>query len=207
MGIENFIAFLVATVLFVLTPGIETVFLINKSISQGRRSGIYTSFGLNTGALVHTLFGALGLSIMVAKSAIFFALIKYLGAAYLIYLGVAKVMSKKGLIADTNEEQKKDSAKSSFTSGFVTNILNPKVALFFIAFFPQFISPAEIENPVPFIVLGVIYATMTTVWYLVLTSFAGSFSTKIKENEKIGVRLNKVSGAIFVLMGLQIAFM
>ncbi|RLJ97786.1 LysE family translocator [Tenacibaculum discolor] len=207
MGIENFIAFLVATVLFVLTPGIETVFLINKSISQGRRSGIYTSFGLNTGALVHTLFGALGLSIMVAKSAIFFALIKYLGAAYLIYLGVAKVMSKKGLIADTNEEQKKDSAKSSFTSGFVTNILNPKVALFFIAFFPQFISPTEIENPVPFIVLGVIYATMTTVWYLVLTSFAGSFSTKIKENEKIGVRLNKVSGAIFVLMGLQIAFM
>ncbi|NVK09495.1 MAG: LysE family translocator [Tenacibaculum sp.] len=207
MGIENFIAFLVATVLFVLTPGIETVFLINKSISQGRRSGVYTSFGLNTGALVHTLFGALGLSIMVAKSAMFFALIKYLGAAYLIYLGVAKVMSKKGLIADTNEEQKKDSAKSSFTSGFVTNILNPKVALFFIAFFPQFISPTEIENPVPFIILGVIYATMTTVWYLVLTSFAGSFSTKIKENEKIGVRLNKVSGAIFVLMGLQIAFM
>ncbi|GFD73624.1 LysE family translocator [Tenacibaculum mesophilum] len=207
MGIENFIAFLVATILFVLTPGIETVFLINKSISQGRRSGIYTSFGLNTGALVHTLFGALGLSIMVAKSAIFFALIKYLGAAYLIYLGVTKVMSKKGLIANTNEEQKKNSAKSSFTSGFVTNILNPKVALFFIAFFPQFISPTEIENPVPFIIMGVIYAVMTTIWYLVLTSFAGIFSTKIKENEKIGVRLNKISGVIFVLMGLQIAFM
>ncbi|MCG7502653.1 LysE family translocator [Tenacibaculum sp. Mcav3-52] len=207
MGIENFIAFLVATILFVLTPGIETVFLINKSISQGRRSGIYTSFGLNTGALVHTLFGALGLSIMVAKSAIFFALIKYLGAAYLIYLGVTKVMSKKGLIANTNEEQKKNSAKSSFTSGFVTNILNPKVALFFIAFFPQFISPKEIENPVPFIIMGVIYAVMTTIWYLVLTSFAGIFSTKIKENERIGVRLNKISGVIFVLMGLQIAFM
>ncbi|WP_437823976.1 LysE family translocator [Tenacibaculum mesophilum] len=207
MGIENFIAFLVATILFVLTPGIETVFLINKSISQGRRSGIYTSFGLNTGALVHTLFGALGLSIMVAKSAIFFALIKYLGAAYLIYLGVTKVMSKKGLIANTNEEQKKNSAKSSFTSGFVTNILNPKVALFFIAFFPQFISPTEIENPVPFIIMGVIYAVMTTIWYLVLTSFAGIFSTKIKENERIGVRLNKISGVIFVLMGLQIAFM
>ncbi|AZJ32363.1 Threonine/homoserine/homoserine lactone efflux protein [Tenacibaculum mesophilum] len=207
MGIENFIAFLVATILFVLTPGIETVFLINKSISQGRRSGVYTSFGLNTGALLHTLFGALGLSIMVAKSAIFFALIKYLGAAYLIYLGVTKVMSKKGLIANTNEEQKKNSAKSSFTSGFVTNILNPKVALFFIAFFPQFISPTEIENPVPFIIMGVIYAVMTTIWYLVLTSFAGIFSTKIKENEKIGVRLNKISGVIFVLMGLQIAFM
>ncbi|MDO6675845.1 LysE family translocator [Tenacibaculum sp. 1_MG-2023] len=207
MGIENFIAFLVATVLFVLTPGIETVFLINKSISQGRRSGVYTSFGLNTGALVHTLLGALGLSIMVAKSVIFFALIKYLGAAYLIYLGVTKVMSKKGLITETNEGQKKDSAKSNFTSGFVTNILNPKVALFFIAFFPRFISPTEIENPVPFMILGVIYAMMTTVWYLVLTSFAGTFSTKIKENEKMGVRLNKISGAIFVLMGLQIAFM
>lgn len=207
MGIENFIAFLVATVLFVLTPGIETVFLINKSISQGRRSGVYTSFGLNTGALVHTLFGALGLSIMVAKSAIFFALIKYLGAAYLIYLGVTKVMSKKGLITEANEGQKKDSAKSNFTSGFITNILNPKVALFFIAFFPQFITPTEIENPVPFMILGVIYATMTTVWYLVLTSFAGTFSTKIKENKKMGVRLNKISGAIFVLMGIQIAFM
>lgn len=207
MGIENFIAFFVATLLFVLTPGIETVFLINKSISQGRRSGVYTSFGLNTGALVHTLFGALGLSIMVAKSALFFALIKYLGAAYLVYLGVVKVMSQKGLITETNEEQKKNSAKSNFASGFITNILNPKVALFFIAFFPQFISPTEIENPVPFIIMGVIYAVMTTIWYLILTSFAGMFSTKIKENEKIGVRLNKVSGAIFVLMGLQIAFM
>ncbi|WP_428742071.1 LysE family translocator [Tenacibaculum sp.] len=207
MGVENFMAFFVATILFILTPGIETIFLINKSISQGRKSGVYTAFGLNTGALVHTLFGALGLSIIVAKSAIFFALIKYLGAAYLIYLGVMKIISRKGMIENLDEEQKKNSAKSDFKSGFITNILNPKVALFFLAFFPQFISSDQIENPMPFIFMGVSYAVMTTIWYLILTSFAGAFSKKIKENQKIGIRLNKISGAIFVLMGIQIAFM
>ena len=207
MGIENFIAFFTATILFVLTPGMETIFLINKSISQGRKSGVYTAFGLNTGALVQTLFGALGLSIIVAKSAIFFALIKYLGAAYLIYLGVMKVLSKKDLIGNDVEEQKKNSAKNDFKSGFITNILNPKVALFFIAFFPQFISPDHIENPVPFIFMGISYALMTTVWYLFLTSFAGAFSKKVKENQNIGIRMNKISGVVFVLMGLQIAFM
>ena len=207
MGIENFIAFFTATILFVLTPGMETIFLINKSISQGRKSGVYTAFGLNTGALVHTLFGALGLSIIVAKSAIFFALIKYLGAAYLIYLGVMKVLSKKDLIGNDVEEQKKNSAKNDFKSGFITNILNPKVALFFIAFFPQFISPDHIENPVPFIFMGISYALMTTVWYLFLTSFAGAFSKKVKENQNIGIRMNKISGVVFVLMGLQIALM
>ena len=207
MGVENFMAFFVATILFILTPGIETIFLINKSISQGRKSGVYTAFGLNTGALVHTLFGALGLSIIVAKSAIFFALIKYLGAAYLIYLGVMKIISRKGMIENLDEEQKKNSAKSDFKSGFITNILNPKVALFFLAFFPQFISSDQIENPIPFIFMGGSYAVMTTIWYLILTSFAGAFSKKIKENQKIGIRLNKISGAIFVLMGIQIAFM
>ncbi|RKF02923.1 RhtB (resistance to homoserine/threonine) family protein [Tenacibaculum lutimaris] len=207
MGIENYIAFFTATILFVLTPGMETIFLLNKSISQGRKSGIYTNLGLNTGSLVHTLFGALGLSIIVAKSAILFALIKYLGAAYLIYLGVTKVFSKKELIQEGAEEQKKNSAIKDFKSGFITNILNPKVALFFIAFFPQFISPDKIESPVPFIFMGVSYTIMNTIWYLFLVSFAGVFSRKVRENQKIGIRMNKVSGAVFVLMGLQIAFM
>lgn len=207
MGIENYIAFFTATILFVLTPGMETVFLLNKSVSQGKKSGIYTSLGLNTGALVHTLFGALGLSIIVAKSAVFFGLIKYLGAAYLIYLGVVKVLSRKDLIGGDVEELKKNSAKKDFKSGFITNILNPKVALFFIAFFPQFISPDHIKNPIPFIFMGVSYAIMTTVWYLFLTSFAGVLSKKVKENKNIGIRMNKISGVIFILMGLQIAFM
>ncbi|CAM1339546.1 LysE family translocator [Tenacibaculum aestuarii] len=207
MGIENYIAFFTATILFVLTPGMETIFLLNKSISQGRKSGIYTNLGLNTGSLVHTLFGALGLSIIVAKSAILFALIKYLGAAYLIYLGVTKVFSKKELIQEGVEVQKKNSAKKDFKSGFITNILNPKVALFFIAFFPQFISPDKIESPIPFIFMGVSYTIMNTVWYLFLVSFAGVFSRKVRENQKIGIRMNKISGAVFVLMGLQIAFM
>ncbi|TDQ23985.1 LysE family translocator [Tenacibaculum caenipelagi] len=207
MGVENFMAFFVATILFILTPGIETVFLINKSVSQGRKSGVYTAFGLNTGALVHTLLGALGLSVIVAKSVIFFALIKYLGATYLVYLGVVKIMSSKGMIGNVGEEQKKSSAKNDFKSGFITNILNPKVALFFLAFFPQFISSDQIENPIPFIFMGVSYAVMTTIWYLILTSFAGAFSKKIKENQKIEIQLNKISGVIFVLMGTQIAFM
>ncbi|MDX1328768.1 MAG: LysE family translocator, partial [Arenibacter sp.] len=95
MGIENFLAFLLTALFFVMTPGLDTVFILNKSITQGRKAGFYASLGINSGVLVHTLFAALGLSILIAQSAMAFSLIKYLGAAYMIYLGISNFISKK----------------------------------------------------------------------------------------------------------------
>ena len=205
LGVENFITFLVTAAFFVMIPGMDTVFVLNKSISQGRKSGIVSAMGINTGVLTHTCLSALGLSVLIAKSAIAFMVIKYIGAAYLIYIGVKKYRDTSALALENNNLLVKSTTKNDFWSGFFTNSLNPKVALFFLAFFPQFITPSKLQDPVPFIVLGITFAIIGVVWYVTLTVFASTFSTKIKGHPNSGIWLNRVSGFVFVLMGLQIA--
>jgi RhtB (resistance to homoserine/threonine) family protein len=205
MGIENFTTFMVTALLFIMTPGIDTVFVLNKSISAGKKPGIYATLGVNSGVMVHTLFAALGLSIILAKSALAFTVIKYLGAIYLIYLGLMKVIKKKENTMPDDQRPGKKRGKNNFLSGLLTNTLNPKVALFFLAFFPQFINPNQIENPVPFILLGFTYALIGLIWFLILTLFSGIFAQKFKENPKANLWLNKFSGVVFILMGIKIA--
>lgn len=207
MGIENFMTFAVTALFFIMTPGIDSVFVLNKSMGQGKISGTYASFGVNAGTLVHTLLGALGLSVIVANSPIAFTVIKYVGATYLIYLGVMKIRNNNNnILAGNDSEKQKVNPKNNFISGFVTNVLNPKVALFFLAFFPQFITHDQVENPMPFLILGLTYALIAMVWFFLLIFFAGVFSKKIKENDKIGQRINILTSVVFILMGLQIAF-
>lgn len=205
MGIENLFAFMVTALFFIMTPGIDTIFVLNKSIAQGRRSGIYATLGVNAGVLTHTLFAALGLSVIVANSAYAFTIIKYVGAFYLIYLGFLKFKNRKKFLAKDDGKQVQKKGSNDFWSGFLTNTLNPKVALFFLAFFPQFITPTQMENPVPFILLGLGYALIGIVWFLILTVFASVFSQKIKNNPNAGYWLNKLSGFVFILMGIKIA--
>lgn len=205
MGIENFITFMVTALFFIMTPGMDTIFVLNKSIGQGRKSGVYATLGVNTGVLTHTFLAALGLSVLLVKSAFAFSMIKYAGAIYLIYLGFMKLKNKEDFSNLSLESPKQQKTKSDFWSGFLTNTLNPKVALFFLAFFPQFIHPTQIENPVPFVLLGFSYAIIGMGWFLSLTLFASVFSTKIINNPKIGLWLNKVSGLVFIVMGIKIA--
>lgn len=205
MGIEGFLTFLGTALLFIMTPGIDTVFVLNKSVVQGKKSGIKASFGVNAGVLVHTVFAALGLSLIIAESAWAFEFIKYLGAAYLFYLGVMKLIRKDKTSPANRDKLQTNRSQNNFLSGLFTNTLNPKVALFFLAFFPQFIDPDKIDDPVPFIVLGLTYAVMGTLWFVSLSLFAGVFAQKFKSNPKVGQWLNKFSGVVFILMGIKIA--
>lgn len=204
MGIENFITFMLTALVFVITPGIDTVFVLNKSIVQGRKSGIQATFGINTGVLAHTVFAALGLSVLLSKSDFAFIIIKYVGFVYLIYLGYLKLKNNKEVLNIASDLSENKRVKSDFWSGFFTNTLNPKVALFFLAFFPQFIAADQIENPIPFLLLGVTFALIGTIWYLGLTFFASTFTDKIKSNPNFNIYLNKVSGIVFILMGIKI---
>ncbi len=205
MGIENLFTFMVTAFFFIITPGIDTIFVLNKSIGQGRKSGIYATLGINAGVLIHTLFAAMGFSVLIAKSALVFTVIKYVGAIYLIYLGFLKLRDRKDFLPIRDGNQVREKGKNDFWSGFLTNTFNPKVALFFLAFFPQFIDPAQIENPMPFILLGFTYALIGIVWFLILTFFASVFSQRIMANPSASVRMNKLSGFVFILMGLKIA--
>lgn len=204
MGIINYTAFTIASFLFILSPGVDTIFVLNKSIIQGKKSGIYAALGITTGVLVHTTLAAFGLSIILAQSAIAFSIVKYLGAAYLLYLGISKLLSKKGIVPE-QVNHKSEPVRKTYASAVLTNTLNPKVAIFFLAFFPQFIEPAHLHNALPFILLGITYAFLSLLWFITLTLFAGSFSHKLKDNPVIGTWLNKFSGVAFLLMGVKVA--
>ncbi|MBF4986008.1 LysE family translocator [Nonlabens mediterrranea] len=204
MGIENLMTFIVTALFFIMTPGIDTIFVLNKSIGQGRKSGVSATFGINAGVLVHTFFAALGLSVLIANSAFTFTLIKFLGAGYLIYLGFLKLKTKSEFFPTDYKKSNKNS-KSDFWSGFLTNTLNPKVALFFLAFFPQFIDVDQMDNPIPFLLLGITYAAIGIIWFLILTIFASVFSQKLKSIPKSGRWINKLSGLVFIVMGIKIA--
>jgi threonine/homoserine/homoserine lactone efflux protein len=205
IGIENFLTFVIAATIFVLTPGLDTIFILNKSIAQGKRAGIYATMGINTGVLVHTVFAALGLSLIVAKSVLAFTILKYFGASYLLYLGVSKLISKENIIDVQAAKNNNKTGKQNFISGVVNNVLNPKVALFVLAFFPQFIKREYISSPMPFIFLGVTYAILGLIWLLILTLFASAFSKKLSNSRRANTWLNRFSGITFILMGVKVA--
>jgi threonine/homoserine/homoserine lactone efflux protein len=204
MGITNYTTFIIASFIFIISPGIDTIFILNKSVSQGHKAGVYAVLGITTGVLVHTTLAAFGLSLIVARSAVAFSIIKYMGAAYLVYLGVTKLLSNESIVKQNSHTQL-ISLKKTYLSAVLTDVLNPKVAIFFLAFFPQFVQQAHIHNAMPFIILGASYAVMGLLWLLILTYFAGTFSTRLKTNPAIGNWLNKFSAVAFVLMGIKVA--
>lgn len=205
MGIENVIAFMITALFFIMTPGIDTVFILNKSLGQGVKSGVYATLGVSSGVLIHTILATLGLSILIAKSPYAFSIIKYSGTVYLIYLGYVKLTEKQNLFSENKEDEVKKGERAAFWSGFLTNTLNPKVALFFLAFFPQFISPAKMEDSIPFLILGLIYALIGVIWFLILTLFASICSQKIKNDPNVSLWLNRLSGIVFILMAIRMA--
>jgi len=205
-GIINFETFIVAAILLNVTPGADTMYILGRSVAQGKKAGILSVFGISSGSLIHCIFAALGLSIILAKSALVFSFIKYLGAVYLIYLGIRLLASRSDLNLEL--ENKKEQAENSFkiyTSGVLTNILNPKVALFFLAFLPQFIDPGHVESSMPFIILGLTFITSGTIWCIFLALFASRLSDSIRKNYKIKKWLDSAMGGMFILLGLKLA--
>lgn len=206
MGIINFTSFILASLIFVVSPGIDTMFVLNKSIIQGKKAGIYAAVGIYTGVLIHTTLAAFGLSLLLAKSALAFSIIKYLGAAYLIYLGFLKLILQKKSLTFAPTVNTASSIGKTFLAAVLTNTLNPKVAIFFLAFFPQFISPVAMTSALPFILLGLTYAFLSLLWFSILALFAGAFTNKLQSNSLFSYWLNRCSAIIFILMGLKIAF-
>lgn len=205
-GIVNFEFYLVATLVFIMTPGMDTIFVLNSSLGKSRKIGIYSALGVNAGIMVHTFFAAFGLSIVLAQSAMGFMAIKYLGAAYLIFIGIKSILTKSTVFDISNKVVPDDGNWKIFRRGLITNVLNPKVALFFLSFFPQFVTHDAIGSSVPFLILGFTYVGMGIVWYVSLVWFVSMFANKLKNNSSFQKYMNRVSGIIFVLMGLKIAF-
>lgn len=199
----TFMAFLVASIAIILAPGPAQALTLARSISDGKKAGIITAVGLNVGTIVHTLAAALGLSALLATSAIMFAFVKYLGAAYLFYLG-AKALFLKGF------EIKSANASSAnlwqaFTRAVVTGILNPKVALFFLAFLPQFVDTQRGYVFLQFVVLGVVLAVLDIGYETVLATVAGTLTGWFTGNPELAVWRQRLMGAVLVGLGIRLA--
>lgn len=202
-GIMNFEVFLVAAILLNLTPGTDTMYIVSRSISQGRTAGIYSALGISAGVVVHTLLAAFGLSVILVQSAFLFNVIKIIGAFYLAYLGIKMLLAKK-----TAKEQKslpKQDNKKIFVQGMITNVTNSKVALFFLAFLPQFIhTDAGVTSPIAFIILGLTFTLTGGAWCLITAYFSSMATNKLRGNSKFETVLNKLTGVIFIAMGIKL---
>jgi RhtB (resistance to homoserine/threonine) family protein len=203
-SIINFEAFLLSGILLNLTPGNDTIFILARSIGSGKKAGIVSALGIGTGSLIHTALAVFGLSLIIAKSLVLFAIIKYAGAVYLIYLGYKMLTDRKLLELQNGIDHRADHQKI-YRDAIVTNLLNPKVALFFIAFLPQFIEPSSKNTVIPFLILGTTFIVTGTTWCLILAVFASGIAAKFKTNKKMVSYVNKACGITLIALGIKVA--
>lgn len=202
-GISNFEVFLATAILLNLTPGTDTMYIVSRSISQGRTAGIYSAFGISSGIVVHTLLAAFGLSVILTQSTFLFNAIKIAGAIYLAYLGIQMLMAKSN--ANEQKTMPIQSNKKIFLQGMITNVTNPKVALFFLAFLPQFIhADAGVASPIPFIILGMTFTLTGGVWCLLTAYFSSMATSGLRKNARAGTVLNRLTGIVFIGMGIKL---
>jgi len=203
-GIHNFGLFLTAGILLNLTPGPDTAYILGRSVAQGRDAGVASALGIGVGSILHTCAAALGLSAILATSAFAFVAIKLLGGAYLIFLGIKMLLDRrKHLTLPSNFRRR--TTLSAFRQGIFTNILNPKVALFFLAFLPQFIDPLSNTKVTAFVALGLTFVTTGTIWCLIVACFASAWSERLRQSRAFQQWLNRAAGALFVILGLRVA--
>ena len=203
--IENFYLFLTVSILINLSPGPDMLYTASRSLSQGTKAGIFSALGIFTGCLFHTCAAVLGLSAILAKSAFWFGIIKYAGAAYLIYLGIKSILNNNppetelaNLTAIPN--------RKIFMQGFITNLLNPKVAIFFLSFLPQFINPSSPYIKEQIFFLGLWFDLQGTMILIGVAILTGYFNRILKRNKNFWKWQDKITGLILVGLGIRMLF-
>src|SRR5262245_25898618 len=205
MGIHDLWLFLLAGVLLNITPGQDMALIIARSTQYGTRAGVAAALGVGVGAFVHIFAAAIGISTLIVASAVAFTVLKWIGAAYLIYLGIQLLRSS--LLpkpATTTLPKLSDGLRSAFLHGILTNALNPKVAVFFLAFLPQFVDADAPSKITSFITLGLLFNAIGTAWNVGVAWFAGKFATS-KAYVRMKAWLERAVGALFVLVGIRLA--
>lgn len=203
-GIHDFGIFLISCLVLNLTPGPDTFYILGRSMAQGRGAGMASALGIGTGALVHTFAAAFGLSALLAASASAFLVIKLAGALYLIYLGARMLFTPA---AATAIPTRFDSAgfQAVYCQGLLTNVLNPKVALFYLAFVPQFIDADSPSKFAAFLVLGLTFVTTGTLWCFALAWLSSRLGDRLRGSPRFSTILNRTAGALFIGLGVRLA--
>lgn len=201
--LDHFALFLVAAIALVVTPGPAVIYVVMRSVDQGRRAGIASVLGVGIGNFAHVIAAAAGLSALLAASALAFSALKYAGAAYLIYLGVRKLLSPP---AETEKRPlRRQSRRAVFRDGVVVAALNPKTAMFFLAFLPQFTNPESGSVPLQFVILGTITVLLGVMSDSCYALLSGSFGGLLKQNKTLLRREKYISGVTYCGLGIATA--
>ncbi len=201
---QNLYLFFIASLLLNLTPGNDMLYVASRSVSQGIKAGIASAAGIFIGCFVHIIAAVLGLSLIISKSAYLFQLIKFAGAGYLIYLGIKALLSKP-IVNTTDQKLIKANYWKLFKQGIITNALNPKVAIFFLSFLPQFIDPASPFFKFQLFTLGIWFDLQGTAVLIVVACLLGKTKDFFKKNPKVWLIQEKVTGIILIGLGIKIA--
>ncbi|MFB9904643.1 LysE family translocator [Allokutzneria oryzae] len=187
----------------VLVPGPAQALVLVRTANGGRRAGVTTTLGLSIGTLVHTAAAAVGLSALLAGSAVAFSVLKYLGAAYLVYLAYRAWHEGSRPVAELDSSGVP--ARKVFTSAVLTGVLNPKTALFFLAFLPQFVHPERGWVVLQFLVLGLVLAVVGVLTDCVLAVAAGALTTRLNRNRRFHLWRQRVTATVFLALGVRLA--
>ena len=201
-GTHDLAVFVISGLLLNITPGADSLYIATRSASQGVRAGVAAVVGIGLGCCVHVVAAALGLSAILATSARAFSVVKWVGAAYLVYLGLSML---RRCATQAPASVAAAPWRTVVAQGFLTNVLNPKVALFFLAFLPQFVLPSAANKPLAFLFLGLIFAVNGVLWCLFLAWAAARVGT-LGVGPRTARRFSRGVGALFVALGLRLAF-
>jgi threonine/homoserine/homoserine lactone efflux protein len=204
-GIHDIALFIVACVLLAITPGPDSTLVFAQSLKHGARGGLVASFGVMTGCLVHVTAASVGLSALLAASASAFNVVKWAGAAYLAFIGLRTIITAGRAAAATQEAQALRTP-SVFWTGFLTNVLNPKVAVFFVAFLPQFVSPHAAYAPLGFAALGLLVIAIGFVWLIGLAFLAGRSAAMLDSRGRLKTWFERALGGAFIALAAKLAF-
>ena len=206
LGIHEIWLFVLSGVLLNVTPGPDSVYVIGRSMQMGWRGGAAAAFGISCGCFVHVAAAAIGLSALLMASSTAFSVLKLVGAAYLVFTGLQMLWSRP-VLAAALDEPARNSLRRVFLQGVFTNALNPKVALFFLAFLPQFVAADSPNKPLAFLTLGLIFIFTGTLWCLVLAAFAAKAANRLRQSEGAIAWVNRALGGLFIYLGIRVAML
>ncbi|NJK47093.1 LysE family translocator [Candidatus Gracilibacteria bacterium] len=201
--LSNLTLFLVAAIVLVVTPGPDTLYVIARSIGQGRKAGIISALGISVGLVAHISAAAIGLSALLMTSALAYSIVKYVGAAYLVYLGLRTILSRNA--HNLVNALRKTNLKTVFWQGILSSTLNPKLALFFLAFLPQFVNPDRGAIALQIIALGIMFIIMAILWLLFVALLTSSAGEWLRKNASFAKFQRWFTGTIFIGLGVRLA--
>ncbi len=202
--LTNLYLFLGASILLAFSPGPDNIYVMTQGITRSKKAAFVTSLGLSSGVIIHTTAAAFGISAIFHTSEMAFNVVKFLGAFYLIYMAYKAFKHRNDKLTFGQKESAKD-LKSLYTKGFIMNILNPKVSIFFLAFLPQFVTVSNGNVPMQMIILGVVFMIVTIVVFTSMGVIANKFGEKIVANPSISKYLNTITAGVFFSLGLKLA--